>query len=170
MMWEPIKGILSYAPNNLSKVIISIVISGKGSHFLEPSVSNLFMLHKKYLFFFWLAFATVILLSFLPLNMMGSIEFQDKLQHASAYAALYFLSVKAFAGRFHVWILAIVFVGLGILVEFAQSLTEYRKNDIWDALANASGVIFIAIALSLDNKIKGLKLTSRGTTPESKDE
>jgi VanZ family protein len=127
------------------------------------------MPHKNYLLIFWFALAIVVLLSFLPLNTLGSIEFQDKLQHAIAYAALYLLSIKAFAGRFHVWMLAFFFVGLGVLVEFAQSLTEYRKNDVWDALANATGVLLTAVALSLSNKTNDLKTISHDKTAGSPD-
>ena len=53
------------------------------------------------------------------------------------------------------WMLA-VFLGLGILVKFADPLTEYSKNDAWDAVANASGVILVAGIISLVNQNKGV--------------
>ena len=49
-----------------------------------------------------------------------------------------------------------VFFGLGILVQFADPLTEYSKNDAWDAVANASGVISVAGIISLVNQNKGV--------------
>ena len=60
-----------------------------------------------------------------------------------------------FAGRFNIWILA-VFLGLGILVEFAYPLAEYSKNDAWDGVANASGVILFAGIISLVNQNEGV--------------
>ena len=53
------------------------------------------------------------------------------------------------------WMLA-VFLGLGILVEFAYPLMEYSKNDAWDAAANTNGVILVAGIISLVNQNKGV--------------
>ena len=87
--------------------------------------------------------------------MIGSIDFQAKVHYSIAYAVLYLLCIKVFAGRFHIWMLA-VFFGLGILVQFADPLTEYSKNEAWDAVANASGVISVAGIISLVNQNKGV--------------
>ena len=86
--------------------------------------------------------------------MIGSIEFQGKVQYSIAYSVLYLLCIKVFAGHFHIWLLA-VFLGLGILV-FADPLAEYSKNDAWDAVANASGVISVARIISLVNQNRGV--------------
>ncbi|MAA54922.1 MAG: hypothetical protein CMK43_07110 [Porticoccaceae bacterium] len=48
------------------------------------------------------------------------------------------------------------FFGLGILLQFADPLTEYSKNDAGDAVANASGVISVAGIISLVNQNKGV--------------
>ena len=47
-------------------------------------------------------------------------------------------------------------MGLGILGEFPYPLTEYSKNDAWDAAANANGVILVAVIISLVNQNKGV--------------
>ena len=49
-----------------------------------------------------------------------------------------------------------VFLGLGILVEVVYPLMEYSKNDAWDGVANASGVILVAGIISLVNENKGV--------------
>ena len=91
----------------------------------------------------------------MPLFVIECREFQAKVHYSISYAVLYLLSIKVVAGRFHMWMLA-VFLGLGILVEFAYPLMEYSKNDAWDAVANASGVILVAGIISLVKQNKGV--------------
>jgi hypothetical protein len=71
------------------------------------------------------------------------------MQHGLAYAALYFLSARAYAPRYPLWLLGVAFVLFGIAIEIAQSLTGHRQTDIWDMLANTSGVVLVGALLSL---------------------
>ncbi|MFL3645388.1 MAG: VanZ family protein [Cellvibrionales bacterium] len=98
---------------------------------------------------FWLALAAVVLLSLVPLTRATPFGYQDKMQHGLAYAALYFLSARAYVPRFPLWLLGAAFVLFGIAIEFAQSLTGHRQTDIWDMLANTSGVVLVGALLSL---------------------
>ena len=98
---------------------------------------------------FWLALAAVVLLSLVPLTRASPFGYQDKMQHGLAYAALYFLSARAYVPRYPLWLLGAAFVLFGIAIEFAQSLTEHRQTDILDMLANTSGVVLVGALLSL---------------------
>ena len=98
---------------------------------------------------FWLALAAVVLLSLVPLTRATPFGYQDKMQHGLAYAALYFLSARAYVPRYPLWFLGVASVLLGIAIEFAQSLTGHRQTDIFDMLANTSGVVLVGALLSL---------------------
>jgi VanZ family protein len=98
---------------------------------------------------FWLALAAVVLLSLVPLTRATPFGYQDKMQHGLAYAALYFLSARAYVPRYPLWLLGVAFVLFGIAIEFAQSLTGHRQTDILDMLANTSGVVLVGALLSL---------------------
>ena len=98
---------------------------------------------------FWLFFAGVLLLSLLPISGVQTIAHGDKINHALAYATLYFFAVRAFSHRCPLWLLAIALVLFGLAIEFAQSLTGYRFGDPWDLLANISGILVIWIAFNL---------------------
>jgi VanZ family protein len=98
---------------------------------------------------FWLALAAVVLLSLIPLTRATPFGYQDKMQHGLAYAALYFLSARAYAPPYPLWLLGVAFVLFGIAIEIAQSLTGHRQTDIWDMLANTSGVVLVGALLSL---------------------
>ena len=80
--------------------------------------------------------------------MIRSIEFQAKVNHFISYAVLYLLCIKVLRRTFY--------LGLGILGEFPYPLTEYSKNDAWDAAANTNGVILVAGIISLVNQNKGV--------------
>lgn len=90
---------------------------------------------------FWLAMCVITALSLLPLR--GSLVFswQDKLEHAIAYAVLFALAKVAYAQKQPVWLLALALVGYGAMMEFAQGLTGYRSADIYDIYANTTGVL-----------------------------
>lgn len=95
---------------------------------------------------FWLAIATITVLSLLPLQMAMAFSWQDKVEHAIAYACLLVLAKMAYTRSQPVWMLALALLGYGVLMEFAQSLTPYRTADIYDVFADATGLI-IAWAL-----------------------
>lgn len=77
--------------------------------------------------------------SLLPLPFRISAHHLDKLWHGLTYACMMFWFVQLY-GRSRNWILALGFIGLGILVEGLQSLTGYRTAEVADAVANSIGV------------------------------
>ena len=89
----------------------------------------------------WLGVATVALLSLLPLPQMGpQLPNGDKWQHLLAYAtmALYFAQWANSPAQ-RLW-QALSLLALGGLLELLQGLTSYRQMELWDLLANASGI------------------------------
>lgn len=69
----------------------------------------------------------------------------DKVEHLTAYAVLMGWWGQLF-DRSHFIKIAIALAAMGIVLEYAQSLTGYRTLDYIDALANTTG-IFIGFAL-----------------------
>lgn len=117
---------------------------------------------QHYKVLFWLALTAIVLLSLLPLTRDTQFSAQDKLQHGLAYAALYFLAARAYVPRYPLWVLGVIFVMFGIAIEFAQSLTGHRQTDIWDMLANTSGMLVVGALLSLP-KMRGYMTSDEGT-------
>jgi len=101
--------------------------------------------------------------SFIKLEDMPEVEvdFGDKIFHFIAYALLFFLWYNVFFYFFlkphRVAILnAMIFsVVFGIIIEVLQGiLTTHRSFDIYDAIANSSGTLIVAILISVYNKLK----------------
>lgn len=76
-----------------------------------------------------------------PPKLLTSFHMSDKLFHLSAYFLLMIWYVQiTFAYRQRI-LMAIVFIGLGIGLEFLQGLSGYRSFDWADAIANSLGVL-----------------------------
>lgn len=85
--------------------------------------------------------ATVIVLSLIPMPPTPIIQNSDKFQHITAYFVLMGWFCLLYPLRKSRIKLAIAFIFLGVLLEGGQSLTRYRQADIFDILANSSGVL-----------------------------
>lgn len=86
-----------------------------------------------------LGLALLFVLALLPApDLPRLLSWQDKLEHAFAYAGLALLGALAWPQ--HLGRLAIILLIHGALIELAQSLTTYRLGDPWDWLADALGV------------------------------
>lgn len=90
-----------------------------------------------------LAIAAVIVLSLVNLSGLPPVpEGGDKVEHFVAYTLLSASAVQLFATRRACVIVAVLLVGLGIGLEFAQGgLTSTRMADPYDALVNMLGVL-----------------------------
>lgn len=89
---------------------------------------------------FWLACATVAVLSLLPTAYLqsGLFDWWDKAQHALAFAVLGFVGLTAYPGRS-----ARVIAGLlafAAAIELAQATTGWRIGEMTDLLADAVGL------------------------------
>ena len=94
----------------------------------------------------WLAIgyalvAAVIFLSLAPGLPHSDIEQSDKLGHLLAYGTLMFWFCQIYAARTERVAHALAFTALGIALEFAQGMTDYRTFEVLDMLANATGVM-----------------------------
>lgn len=101
----------------------------------------------------WLgAIVAVIVLSLVPPPPMPAQtpHHFDKLLHFGAYFALMFAAVQLFARLRVLLPVALALAALGVLMELAQAMLvpHLRMLDVWDALANAAGVL---VALLLAN-------------------
>ena len=85
--------------------------------------------------------ALVIFFSLAPGLPHSDIEQGDKLGHLFAYGTLMFWFCQIYAARPSRIAHALAFTALGIALEFAQGMTDYRTFEVLDMLANATGVM-----------------------------
>jgi VanZ family protein len=88
----------------------------------------------------------VIWLSLTPHPIEIPVENGDKLGHVAAYATLMFWFAQLDARHRMRLAYAIGFVMLGVALEFAQRLTDYRTFEVADMCADAVGVLFAWVA------------------------
>lgn len=89
----------------------------------------------------WLIIVAIIFLSLTPRPIEANIPEGDKLQHMLGYGVLMAWWSQLQLENLKRTRLAISFITLGIVMEIAQGFTPHRQPDIFDALANASGVL-----------------------------
>jgi len=112
---------------------------------------------------FWLILIIIFSLITLPKTAGYNIPNLDKLEHLFSYFLLMFL----FAQCYKTWririIYAVVFISLGVVLEFLQSFTLTRQFEYADMVANTSGVILGLIfsdgylqkvVINVDNNLK----------------
>ena len=83
----------------------------------------------------------VIWLSLTPRPIEIPVEQGDKLGHLAAYGTLMFWFAQLGARRRTRLGYAVGFIALGIALELAQGLTDYRVFEVADMIANATGVL-----------------------------
>lgn len=111
------------------------------------------MRNRHYQYLFWAAVVVILVSSLIPMSALSApLAHQDKLQHAIAYAVLYFLAVRAYVPPYPNWAVGTIVVLLGGGIEWAQRFTAYRHGEVLDILANASGVVLIAILMKLRDR------------------
>ncbi len=114
--------------------------------------------------FLWLAigYSLVMLVFFLsltssPVDMGMHFAYEDKLYHAFAYFTLMIWFAQIYHDRLQRNMIALVFVIMGLGLEYLQSFDPARMAEFGDMLANTSGVI-LALMLSL-TKVKNILVT-----------
>lgn len=97
-----------------------------------------------------LAIAVVVAGSLLPGKDLPAVPINDKVEHFLAYAVLSASAVQLFARRLSWAVVAVLFVLMGIGLEFLQAkMALGRMLDRADALANTIGVLLgLATALT----------------------
>ncbi len=74
-----------------------------------------------------------------PISLPGS--HGDKYGHVFAYLTLMFWFAQLHAGNAARVVWVALFVAMGVALEFAQRLTDYRTFDVYDMVADAVGVL-----------------------------
>ena len=88
----------------------------------------------------WGMVVSVVVLSLIPVEVdLG--EGRDKIAHFLAYGSLSLGFGMLFGGRARQLRIALVFVAMGVALEFLQGLTDYRSFEIADMIANALGAV-----------------------------
>ncbi len=89
----------------------------------------------------WLDVVIVLSLSLLSLPVPEQLEFwnSDKLVHIAMYASLMLCFSRGYSRRRWPWI-ACALAGLGLSIEYLQSLTPTRHASLLDECANVSGI------------------------------
>lgn len=82
-----------------------------------------------------------------PIDIDTELPYQDKLFHALAYFGLTFWFMQLYHLRRHRLRWVIVFLCLGLLLEYLQGFEPQRYSEVGDMVANALGVT-LAMALS----------------------
>ena len=85
--------------------------------------------------------AAIIWLSLTPSPPHLDIEQGDKLGHLAAYGALMFWFCQLYPTRGARIGYALGFVAMGIAIEFVQRATGYRSFELWDMVADGTGVL-----------------------------
>jgi VanZ family protein len=83
----------------------------------------------------------VIWLSLTPHPIETPLEQGDKFGHLAAYGTLMVWFAQLDARQHTRFGYAVGFIALGIALEFAQGLTDYRVFEIADMVANSTGVL-----------------------------
>ncbi len=91
--------------------------------------------------------AFVIVQSLIPSPVSVGIELSDKIYHVVGYFGLMGWFVQIYRGKQERLFWAVIFIAMGILLEFLQGVGGVRHFEINDMIANASGVV-IAWVLS----------------------
>ena len=89
----------------------------------------------------WLGVVAALVLSLGPTAPQGPVEHADKLVHLAGYATLMFWWAQLYITFPQRVRLAAALVLLGIVIEGLQGFTPTRQPDVWDAVANTSGIM-----------------------------
>lgn len=101
----------------------------------------------------WLLLMVVSWLAFTPDPPAGATLGWDKLNHASAFAALALCVVRAHAAP--AWRIAASLLGYGVLIEIVQTFVPGRSGEAADLLADAVGMAAgLLLARALDRAIQ----------------
>lgn len=92
-------------------------------------------------FWFGLAFIGLLVLAVVSLIPAPDLGGNDKIGHFFSYAILSAYLSLLVVQRKSLWRILFGLIAYGLLLEFMQSLTDYRSGDFADAVANSLGVI-----------------------------
>jgi len=88
----------------------------------------------------WTMVAVIVWLSLTPSPPKVDFEQSDKVGHLLAYGGLMFWFCQLYLGRRTRLAYAAGFAAMGVALEFIQGWTGYRDFEVYDMLANGTGV------------------------------
>ena len=97
------------------------------------------MIHRVWWVLGWLGIVITLVVSLMPSPFKEGGANTDKIVHLAGYGVLMFWWAQLIIQRR--WRLAIAVVLFGILIEWLQGFTPDRQTDVFDVLANSSGVL-----------------------------
>jgi len=107
--------------------------------------------------FLWLSigYALVVLVVFLsltsnPVDTGLSFPYEDKVHHAFAYFVLMFWFAQIYHDKFQRYMIAIIFIIMGLTLEYLQSFDPKRMAEFGDMVANTTGVV-LGLSLTITN-------------------
>ena len=89
----------------------------------------------------WSIAAVIVWLSLTPYPPQIDIEQGDKLGHFLAYGTLMFWFCLLYMRRASRIAYAVLWIAMGIGLEFVQGQTDYRTYEVYDMVANTLGVL-----------------------------
>ena len=107
----------------------------------------------------WGIAAVIVWLSLTPSPPKIDIEQGDKLGHFAAYGALMFWFCLLYARRATRIAYGLLWIGMGVGLEFIQGQLGYRTYEVYDMYANALGVLMgwafsFAIPIGVARKLR----------------
>jgi VanZ family protein len=88
----------------------------------------------------WAMVGAIVWLSLTPSPPKVDFEYSDKVGHLLAYGSLMFWFSQLYLARRTRLAYAAGFAAMGVALEFVQGWTGYREFELYDMLANATGV------------------------------
>lgn len=111
-------------------------------------------LHYLWLLIGYALVALVVYLSLAsnPVDMGMRFPYEDKVYHAFAYFTLMAWFSQIYHDKFRRYMMAVIFVSMGLLLEYLQSFDPARMAELGDMLANTTGVILGLLLALTDAK------------------
>ena len=96
-------------------------------------------------FFFWCFIFVIFIISQVPRIYLDSsiLNWWDTAQHSLAFAVLFIVGLIAYPKKFYVLLLGLVC--FGALIEVTQWCTGWRQADIFDWVADITGLFLLAL-------------------------
>lgn len=96
-------------------------------------------------FFFWCFIFVIFIISEAPKSYLDSSIFNwwDVAQHSLAFAVMFIVGLKAYPKKFYALLLGLAC--FGALIEIGQWFTGWRQPDIFDWMADISGLFLTSL-------------------------
>ncbi len=110
---------------------------------MQENLSYVLKIRKLWLILGWFWLLIIVTLSLISIPKIAELSIQhvDKIEHSISYFVLMFLFAQCYTAKATRLGYALLFVLLGVSLEFLQGYTATRQFEYADMIANTSGVI-----------------------------